>query len=116
MGSVNRRKEGSFYERRAGDYLTGQGLTLVEFNFSCRLGEIDLVAREGPCLVFVEVKYRRSRRFGLPEEAVGPSKMRTIRKVADYYCLTHGICQMTPVRFDLVAIEGEEIRHYRGAF
>ncbi len=116
MGSVNRRKEGSFYEHRAGDYLTGKGLIVVEYNFSCRFGEIDIVAKEDGCLVFVEVKYRRSRRFGLPEEAVGESKKRTIYKVADYYRLIHGISDAAAVRFDLVAVEGNEIRYYRGAF
>ena len=113
---VNRRREGAFYERLAADYLTRKGMDILERNFRCRLGEIDLIAREDKCLVFVEVKYRRSRSHGLPEEAVGPAKIRTIYRVADYYRMTHRIAETKPIRFDLLAIEGEEIRHYRAAF
>ncbi len=79
------------------------------------MGEIDLIAREGDCLVFVEVKYRTGNRCGSPLEAVNVRKQITIRKVAQYYLL--GIKQPDcPVRFDVVGICGDRIEHIRNAF
>ena len=55
---MNRRQTGTAYERRAGEYLKEQGYELIGYNFRCRQGEIDIIARDGRYLVFVEVKYR----------------------------------------------------------
>ena len=79
------------------------------------MGEIDLIAREGDCLVFVEVKYRTGNRYGSPLEAVNVRKQITIRKVAQYYLL--GRKQLDrQVRFDVVGICGDQIEHIRNAF
>lgn len=112
----NKRSVGTAYESLAADYLKRKGFRILERNFRCRAGEIDLIAREGRSLVFIEVKYRRSRRSGMPEEAVSPAKRRTICRVSDYYRLRKGISDVLPLRYDVLAIEADEIRYYRNAF
>lgn len=71
---------------------------------------------EGQYLVFVEVKYRSTNESGLPEEAVDLRKQRQISRVAAWYLTEKGLDIYTPCRFDVVAIEGEEIRLYRMHF
>ena len=91
-------------------------MQILEQNFRCRQGEIDIIARHKGVLVFVEVKYRKDLRQGRPEEAVTPLKMRTICRVADYYRLRNGYGEQVPCRFDVVAVLGEEIRIFENAF
>lgn len=113
---MNRRRLGTEKEEEAAAFLTAQGYRVLTRNFRCRLGEIDLIAKEEDCLVFVEVKYRSGRGVGLPEEAVDLKKQRTISKVAMYYLMTHVGRTDIPCRFDVVAIDGKEIRLHRNAF
>ena len=113
---INKRAVGTAYEKLAGEYLIKQGYEVLEYNFRCRMGEIDLVAKDGEYLVFVEVKYRSSSRTGSPLEAVDARKQRIISKVASYYCLTHRHGEGQPCRFDVVAIEGEEYTLIKNAF
>ena len=80
---------GSVGESCAVKLLTDHGYKIIEKNFRSRFGEIDIVAMDGDTLVFVEVKARQNTKFGLPEEAVTPAKIRHIKKTADYYSLTH---------------------------
>jgi len=96
-------------------YLEKQGMKILQRNFRCRMGELDLIAQEGECLVFVEVKYRTSNRYGSPLEAVNARKQSTIRKVAQYYLLGRKWLDC-PVRFDVVGICGDQIEHIRNAF
>jgi len=112
----NRRRIGAAHEEQAASYLTAQGYEILEQNYRCRLGEIDLVAREGGTLVFLEVKYRRTDAYGSPAEAVTPMKQRTICRVADYYRMTHRMRESQPCRFDVVAIRGTEIEVIKNAF
>ena len=91
-------------------------MKILERNFTCRLGEIDVIARDGRYVVFVEVKYRKRAGTGHPEEAVDYRKMERIRRVASFYQVRHALPDSTPMRFDVVAVEGEELRHYRNAF
>lgn len=114
--SLNKRRLGQKQERIAADYLIKQGYQILEHNFYSRTGEIDLIAREGTFLVFIEVKYRKTNAFGFPEEAVTPAKQRTIRNTARYYMLLHHFPEATPCRFDVIAVTGEEIRLIRNAF
>lgn len=113
---MNKRKVGEIYERKAGLFLEEQGLQILERNFRNRYGEIDLVARDKGTTVFVEVKYRRNKEKGLPQEAVDYRKQWRICRVADYYRMLHGMGDHVPVRFDVVAICGEEICWFRNAF
>lgn len=100
----------------AGRFLEENGLRILEYNFRMRTGEIDIIARDGCYYVFVEVKYRKTASAGLPEEAVDYKKVRKICHVADYYRCTHHFDDSVPVRFDVIAIEGENIRWYKNAF
>lgn len=113
---MNKRQLGNDYERAAADYLTGQGYEILVRNFRCRSGEIDLIAREGEYLCFVEVKYRAGHACGSALEAVGYRKQQQILKVAKYYLMKNGMSLDVACRFDVVAIDGKEITLLRNAF
>ena len=88
---MNKRKEGADYERQAAEYLAENGMRILDMNFRCREGEIDLIGRHQGYLVFVEVKYRSTSEKGYALEAVDYRKQRRICRVADYYRYTHGL-------------------------
>lgn len=113
---MNKRAVGTAYEKAAGAYLETQGYQILEYNFRNRWGEIDIVAREGRCFVFVEVKYRKDGRAGSALEAVTFQKQKKISRVAAYYLLSHGLSLEIPCRFDVVAVEGEQMRLIQNAF
>ena len=113
---MNKRQTGSRYEETAAAFLTSKGYRVLERNFRCRQGEIDLILRDGPMLVFVEVKYRSSRTMGDPAEAVTPSKQRRIRSTAQYYLYSCGYGEETRCRFDVICILGDQISWIRDAF
>ena len=113
---MNRRERGSRYEELAADYLEHSHMHVIARNFRCRFGEIDLIARDGRTLVFVEVKYRTDAASGMPEEALSLSKKRTISKTADFYRVRYKIRSDIPCRFDVIAFEGDALRHYKNAF
>ncbi|MBP3700932.1 MAG: YraN family protein [Lachnospiraceae bacterium] len=102
----NQRTVGSRYEQEAAAFLTTQGLTILEQNFRCRAGEIDIIAREGQALVFCEVKYRYDGGAGDPAAAVDGRKQQTIFRVAQWYMQKHCLPEDTPCRFDVVALTG----------
>ena len=112
----NKRSLGAKHEQRAAQYLEALGYFILETNFRCRQGEIDIIARDGAYLVFVEVKYCADGRAGEPEEAVTPAKQQTILRVARFYLYCHRLPETTKCRFDVVAIKGEEVRLIRDAF
>jgi putative endonuclease len=107
-------------ERLAAEALIRRGYCIVEQNFRCSYGEIDLIAEDGHDLIFVEVKTRRGNTYGLPEEAVTIRKQHKIIQVASYYLDLHA-CSERSWRIDIVAVqlsEGgrpEEIRIYQHA-
>ncbi len=115
---TSRRGVGTAFEARAAAYLEKNGCRILQRNYRCRYGEIDLIAwdEERETVVFVEVKYRRNRGSGIPEEAVTSAKQRTISRVAAWYLLNCGASGDVPCRFDVIAIEGDRIRHHRNAF
>ena len=112
----NKRNKGSRYEELAAAYLISQGLIVLDTNFRFRRGEIDLIAREGDTLCFVEVKGRRDDRFGDPAEAVDSRKQATIRLTARWYLLKKKLPEETSCRFDVISICGSEIRYIRDAY
>ena len=116
---MNRRSSGKIGEDKAVEYLTRKGYAIVVRNYRFEHGEIDLVARDGEELVFVEVKSRHSMLFGNPEDAVSVHKRRQLRKTAEGYLFEHDI-ENVPCRFDVIAIQysGDdyEVRHYVHAF
>lgn len=107
---------GKDYEDKAAEYLIRQGMKILCRNFRCRQGEIDLIGLHGEYLVFVEVKFRTTEAGGFPEEAVGWQKQKRICRTALYYLYTHAGYADRPVRYDVVAVCGDRMRWYRGAF
>lgn len=108
-------------ERLAAEQLVREGYSILERNFRCRYGEIDLIAEDGQDLVFVEVKTRRGVAYGRPEEAVTLQKQRKLMQVANHY-LSLQTQPERSWRIDVVAVQMsasgklEEIRLYRHAF
>ncbi len=113
---MNKRKLGKDFEDMASAYLVQNGYTIVEANFWCRTGEIDLIARDGDYLVFIEVKYRKDSHKGMPLEAVDYRKIKNITRVSRYYLYKKQISENQPCRFDVVSIMGKEITLIQNAF
>jgi len=99
-----RRRLGQWGEKVAALYLEAQGLLILERNWRCRGGEIDLVARDGEAVVFVEVKTRRGRDFGAPEEALTPHKAEKLMQLGQQYIADRELDDVD-WRIDLVAVE-----------
>lgn len=113
----NKRAHGALYERRAEDYLQRQGLRPETRNYQCKLGEIDLIMRQGSTLVFIEVRYRQSRNFGGAAVSVTAAKQQRLRRTALCYLHMKGLNEAhQPCRFDLVACDGEQINWIQNAF
>ncbi|GAA3457440.1 YraN family protein [Dactylosporangium matsuzakiense] len=109
---------GGFGECVACRYLVGQGLVLIDRNWRNRSGELDVIARDGADLVFVEVKTRSSVRFGDPVEALVPTKVRRIRRLARMWLAANEV-HYKHVRFDVISVlvgRTTSLRHLRGAF
>lgn len=111
----NRRRKGADYEKAVGYYLEQCGYEILQYNYRCRAGEIDIVAKDGPYLVFCEVKYRSGSRAGSPLEAVDFKKQQVIFRCAQFYLTEHHMHDV-PCRFDVIGIEGGEITHIKDAF
>ena len=113
---MNKRQTGTVFEKIAVNELKKQGYEIIETNFRCHIGEIDIIGRDNGYLVFIEVKYRKNKVYGYPEEAVNYKKINTIKMIAMNYLKYKNISFDTPVRFDVLAIEGESIRLIKNAF
>jgi len=118
--AARRRSLGERGEEVAARHLAAKGLQILERGFRVRCGEIDLIAREGEELVFVEVKTRSTTGCGDPLEAVTEAKRRRILRAASLYLQSTGAWDH-PCRFDLVAVRlgpggAEEVEHVRAAF
>jgi putative endonuclease len=98
-----RREVGALGEKLAADFLKKRGYRIVERNFRCRQGEIDIIARHGECLVFVEVRTKQSSDFGTPEESVTARKREKLASVAEAYIRSHD--SPSSWRIDVVAVE-----------
>jgi putative endonuclease len=106
---------GKINEDLALKFLQNNGLQLIGANFNCRYGELDLIMRESDVLVFVEVKYRRSKSFGGALSAVTSAKQRKLVRTALWYMQQNGLSNH-PARFDVVAIDGDDIQWFKNAF
>lgn len=100
---LNTKETGKLGECIARNHLINEGYTILNQNYSTRYGEIDIIARDGKFITFVEVKTRRGESFGLPREAVDKYKQNKIKNMAQVYILRNKIADM-PVRFDVVEI------------
>ena len=106
-------------EKLAQKHLRGNGYKIIDANYRCRDGEIDLIARHGVYLVFCEVKARRNRAYGTALEGVTPSKIRKIKKAAEHYLLKKNLTGID-CRFDIVTIDespaGTKVELIKNAF
>ena len=100
-----KQQQGQLGEQEALAYLQQHGLTLVETNFNCKAGEIDLIMRERDTLVFVEVRKRNGKRAGAAADSITPAKKRRITCAAQLYLAR--FARMPACRIDVVTIDGE---------
>ena len=113
--AYNKRQIGTEKEQLAGAYLEKNGYEIIEYNYRCRQGEIDIIAKDGEYLVFCEVKYRSKMTSGTPFEAVDYKKQRTISRCALFY-ITKKHFENSPCRFDVVSVTDQEIQVLKNAF
>ncbi len=114
---MNNRVTGEEKEQLAIDFLRKKGYFIIESNFRVRQAEIDIIARDGSTIVFVEVKYRSSTTQGHPLEAVDCRKQQKISRAALSYLSRNKISlDNTSIRFDVIGILGKEITHIENAF
>jgi putative endonuclease len=109
---------GRYGERVAARYLADTGLQILDRNWRCAAGELDLVARDGPVVVFAEVKTRSSEAYGSPAEAVSAGKAERLQRLAVLWLEAHGLT-MAEVRFDVVSVlrrrvGAADVDHLRG--
>ena len=102
-GAASNRALGAYGESLAERHLVARGQVLLDRNWRCPAGEIDLVLRDGDVLVVCEVKTRRGVEFGTPHEAVTPAKLARLHRLADLWREEHGLPGVE-VRIDLVAV------------
>jgi len=105
---------GGLGEERALQFLRERGYHIVTRNYRWRGGEIDIIARDGDCLAFVEVKMRADESFSPAEEALTAKKRERLIRTAQHYIARYR--PKVDLRFDVVAIVGEEVRLYKDAF
>lgn len=115
-----RQAVGAYGERCAVQHLVAAGLRVLNRNWRCPRGEIDIIAQDGETIVFCEVKTRRGGHFGTPAEAVGAAKARRVRRLAAEWLATRG-GDGRDVRFDVVEVVvtgrgAARVEHIRGAF
>lgn len=115
----NNRAVGTQYEQQVGQYLEKKGYEIICYNYRCKLGEIDIIAKQKEILVFIEVKYRKNFSMGNPLEAVTVKKQKIISKCANYYMMCHYKYDIS-CRFDVIGVMGTlnqtEITHIENAF
>jgi putative endonuclease len=106
VSEPDRQAIGNRGEILAQEYLCRQGMDLLERNYNCKVGEIDLVMRDGDTLVFVEVRQRKNILYGSPLETVSIAKQRKLRRAAEYFLLVRRVSPRQALRFDVVGIVG----------
>lgn len=96
--------KGQAFEEQACRYLQRQGLKLVQQNYHCRQGEIDLIMHDGHYLVFIEVRYRRNSRYGSGAESIDRRKQARLIKTASHYLQRQQSSNTQAARFDVISI------------
>ncbi len=107
---ISKRTQGSIYEQKARVYLEAQGLRFIAANQSFKCGELDLIMQQGETLVFVEVRQRKSNRFGSAVESIDYRKQQKWLNAANMWLVTKRkqSLETANCRFDVVAFEGEQ--------
>ena len=115
-GTMNTRKVGSFYEKKAIEYLKKENFKIIASNYSCKIGEIDVIASKEDTLHFIEIKYRKNLMYGNPLEAVNYRKQRKIYKTAMWFLNENQIFMDFQCSFDVIAITEEQIWYIYNCF
>lgn len=115
-GAESTRRKGSFYEEKAAEVLEQKGYRILDRNFCCRGGELDIVAMDGDVLCFVEVKYRKDLRGGYPQEAVTAAKQKHLYRAAAAWLAAHRRAPGVKCRFDVVGLTDDQFWLIRNAF
>ncbi|MDQ7050619.1 MAG: YraN family protein [Enterobacterales bacterium] len=102
----SKRDLGDALEKQTVDYLEQRGVTILQRNYLCKMGEIDIIAQDKQNLVFIEVRYRRSDHFGGALASVNLKKQRRLIRAASHYMQKCNITNKTASRFDVIAISG----------
>lgn len=114
-----RKSLGEMGEKKAAAYLERKGYTIIEQNYKCKIGELDIIAMDRETLVAIEVKTRRSLSHGLPCEAITNTKKRHIVRTLNYYILSNNLSRFN-LRVDCIEIlstdNGNYINHIENAF
>ncbi|MEE4282845.1 MAG: YraN family protein [Pseudomonadales bacterium] len=121
---MQRKDKGPLGEQTALDHLLGAGLTLIERNYSCKLGEVDLIMTDqsalAETLVFFEVRYRNTQQFGGAAASVDAVKQKKLIRTAHHFLKTHPKLRKLPARFDVIALSGKpaepDLRWIKQAF
>ncbi|ODS24974.1 YraN family protein [Candidatus Endobugula sertula] len=117
QGKQNAQRIGKQAEISAKCYLEQQGLVLISENYSCKLGEIDLIMDDADQVVFIEVKYRKSASYGSSIEMVNPRKQKKIILTARHYLHQHHLTETISSRFDIIGIvPNQPIQWLKNAF
>lgn len=98
---------GNIGEKLACKYLSEQKINIIKTNFRNKIGEIDIIAKEGETLLFIEVKTRGSAKFGLPREAINYKKINKIKNTAISYLKYSHLLDKVSIRFDCIEIIGD---------
>ncbi|ART80834.1 YraN family protein [Oceanisphaera avium] len=108
---------GDEFEHQAEQFLLAQGLVLIQRNYWCKLGEIDLIMASGDTLVFIEVRYRRQADFGGALASITPAKQQKLRRAALNYMQAQRLNEAAQAcRFDVIAFEGSALHWLENAF
>jgi len=102
----NKRELGNNFEQLAVDYLIQKKVKIIATNYLCKMGEIDIIARDQQDLVFVEVRYRKSNTYGGSLESVNKGKQRRVSLAASHYLQNHQLTNKISCRFDVIAMTG----------
>jgi putative endonuclease len=113
---MDRRQTGVLAENRACAFLESQGFTIVTRNFLRRIGEIDIVAREGDLLLVVEVRTRSSERYGGAAASIGPAKQRRIAATAGLLLQAYPALRRCRVRYDVIVVKDGGVQWLQHAF
>lgn len=113
---MNKRFIGKKYELIASSYLKNNDYEIITTNFWTKIGEIDIIAENDGYLCFIEVKYRDKSGLTKGFEAVDKKKQKTIYKVAQIYMIDNKIDDNIKCRFDVISIDGDDIKLFKNAF
>jgi putative endonuclease len=106
---------GTIAEEAAKDFLCRNQLNFIEKNYHCRQGEIDLIMKEGKLLVFIEVRYRKSKQYGTGIDSITKEKQRRIITAARHYLHRHNLTETVSCRFDIIGVEPAQKNHKNNA-